>query len=63
MPAGFRPSFVPYREETQGHILAKRHIPNPPPSRVTEPDSELIDHTLYTNFHNNRLAIEPQSPT
>ena len=38
LPKGFRLS--------KGHIPAKRCVPTPPPSGVTEPVSELLDHTL-----------------
>lgn len=31
---------------SKGHIQAKRCVPTPPPSGVTEPVFELLDHTL-----------------
>ena len=45
--SGFRASFVPWRNGTQGHNPAKKRVPNLTPSGVTEPVSELIDHILY----------------
>jgi hypothetical protein len=43
----FAPSFVPWREDAQGHIPPNRRVPTPHPSGVKDPVSELIDHTLY----------------
>jgi hypothetical protein len=34
LPNGFEPSFVPWSEETQAHVPAKRRVPTPHPSRV-----------------------------
>jgi hypothetical protein len=45
--SGFGASFVQWRKETQSHNPAKKRVPNLPPSGVTEPVSELTDHTLY----------------
>jgi hypothetical protein len=47
MPDGFRESFVLCREETEGHIPAKRRIPSPPRSGVHEPALKLLDRTSY----------------
>ena len=44
---GYCPSFVPWREETEGHIQAKRRVATSPPNVITEPNSEFIDHNLY----------------
>jgi hypothetical protein len=38
---------MPCREETEGHIPAKRRIPTPPYSGVHEAASKLLDHTSY----------------
>ena len=46
LPKDFFPSFVPWREETEGHVQAKRRVPTFPPKAVTEPNSEFIDHNL-----------------
>jgi hypothetical protein len=57
LPNGFEPSFVPWREETQGHIPVRRRVPTPPPSGVTESVSELTDHTLYHDNEPTGYAI------
>jgi hypothetical protein len=43
----FGACFVPWKKETQGHNPAKKRVPTLPPGGVTEPVSEIIDHTVY----------------
>jgi hypothetical protein len=45
--SAFGASFVPWRKEPQGHNPGNKRAANLSPSAVTEPVSELIDHTLY----------------
>jgi hypothetical protein len=47
LPNEFCPSFVPWKEEIEAHIQAKRRIQTSPSNAITEPISEFIDNTLY----------------